>query len=167
MLKNLLVAAGFIVSAVGAQAAMPEASDAAAQAGSFLKIAADAGQQVASVVNGEAAASNDAESPNLANTVTAPAIPEPETYALMLAGLAAVGFGFETSRSTLLGVGARRHGGRGWPPAPAAYAGAAERRTELGLAAASMRLRTAAPTTASVRRAASPRERSRSPMSDL
>ena len=92
MLKNLLVAAGFIVSAVGAQAAMPEASDAAAQVGSFLKIAADAGQQVASVVNGEAAASNDAESPNLANTVAAPAIPEPETYALMLAGLAAVGF---------------------------------------------------------------------------
>ena len=92
MLKNLLVAAGFIVSAVGAQAAMPEASGAAAQAGSFLKIAADAGQQVASVVNGEAAASNDAESPSLANTVTAPAIPEPETYALMLAGLAAVGF---------------------------------------------------------------------------
>ena len=92
MLKNLLVAAGFIASAVGAQAAMPEASGAAAQAGSFLKIAADAGQQVASVVNGEAAASNDAESPNLANTVAAPAIPEPETYVLMLGGLAAVGF---------------------------------------------------------------------------
>ena len=31
MLKNLLVAAGFIASAVGAQAAMPEASGAAAQ----------------------------------------------------------------------------------------------------------------------------------------
>ena len=92
MLKNLLVAAGFIVSAVGAQADLPEASDAAAQAGPFLKIAADAGQQVATVVNGEAAASNDAESPNLGNIVTAPAIPEPETYALMLAGLALGGF---------------------------------------------------------------------------
>ena len=71
---------------------MPEASDAAAQAGSFLKSAADAGQQVATVVNGEAAASNEAESPSLANTDTAPAIPEPETYVLMLADLAAVGF---------------------------------------------------------------------------
>ena len=65
------------------------------------------------------------------------------------------------------GVGARRRGGRGWPVAATAYAGASERRTELGLAASSMRLRTAAPTTASVRRAASPRARSRSPMSDL
>ncbi len=92
MLKKLLVAAGFVVSAVGAHAAMQEAADAAAQAGSFLQIAADAGLQVVTVMNGEAAASKDAESPNLANTSTAPAIPEPETYALMLAGLAAVGF---------------------------------------------------------------------------
>ena len=46
------------------------------------------------------------------------------------------------------------HGGKadeGQPPVPAAYFELAERRTALGLAAASMRLRTAAPTMASVR----------------
>ena len=65
------------------------------------------------------------------------------------------------------GFGAGRHGRRRRTSAAMAYGGATERRTESGLAASSMQLRTATPTTASVHRAASPRERSRSPMSDL
>ena len=66
-----------------------------------------------------------------------------------------------------LGIGAWRHGRRRRTFGCPAYTGVAERRTEWGLAASSMRLRTATPTTASVRCAASPRERSRSPMIDL
>ena len=91
MIQKLLIAAGVIALSAGSQAAMPDMSAAAAPVGTFLQIAADAGQQVATLVNGEAAATRDPQATNLANTVAAPAVPEPETYALMLAGLAAVG----------------------------------------------------------------------------
>lgn len=91
MLNRIFIATGLIVSAFAAQAAMPPASDASAQAGSFLQIAADAGHQVVSVVNGDASSSNETESSNVANTSVV-SVPEPETYALMLAGLAAVGY---------------------------------------------------------------------------
>ena len=92
MSKKLLAVAGLTVAAFGAQAQLPELNQAAAPVGSFLQIAADAGQQVSTLANGEALPAKSADESSAANTSTAPAIPEPETYALMLAGLAAVGF---------------------------------------------------------------------------
>ena len=93
MMKKLLAASCLAVVAAGAQAQLPELSAAAAPAGSFLQIAAEAGQQVSTLANGEAATAKDADQSNATQAViAAPPVPEPETYALMLAGLAAVGF---------------------------------------------------------------------------
>ena len=91
MTKKLLAALSLALVAAGAQAELPEVSAAAAPTGSFLQIAADAGQGISSLANGEAQAAKDADLSETHNMV-ATDVPEPETYALMLAGLAAVGF---------------------------------------------------------------------------
>ena len=92
MLKKTLATVGFAVAAVGAQAQLPEASTAAAPVGSFLQVAADAGHQIMSLANDETAATQSSDKSDVQNTVINPPVPEPETYALMAAGLAAMGF---------------------------------------------------------------------------
>ena len=89
MMKTLVP---FVVALAtfGAQAQLPEAG-AAAQPGSFLQVAADAGHRVvAQATNDLVVAPSDAT--DVQTTVGIPPIPEPETYALMAAGLAALAF---------------------------------------------------------------------------
>ena len=93
MTMKFLAAAALAATVLGAQARLPEVSAAAAPTGSFLAIAADAGQQVSSAVNGDATAKSSEEQSSIENTgIVLTPVPEPETYALMLAGIAAMGF---------------------------------------------------------------------------
>lgn len=89
MMKTLVP---FVVALVtsGAQAQLPEAG-AAAQPGSFLQVAADAGHRVVALATHDLVVA-PTEATDLQLVIGIPPIPEPETYALMAAGLAALAF---------------------------------------------------------------------------
>lgn len=86
MLLKSLMSLGLVFAAAAAQAELPQ-SAAAAPAGSFLQIANDAGHRIMALASDDVAV----EESNVQNMSTVPSVPEPETYALMAAGLAAVG----------------------------------------------------------------------------
>ena len=91
MLMKTLASVAFSFAAVGAQAQLPEAS-AAALPGSFLQVAVDAGHQVIALVTDDSSTA-PSENSDVKNTAgVPPPVPEPETYALMAAGLAALAF---------------------------------------------------------------------------
>lgn len=90
MSMKTLVSLGLTLAAFGAHAQLPEASS-AAQPGSFLQVAADAGHRVIALATDDQA-TTPTESTERLNNAVSPPIPEPETYALMAAGLAALAF---------------------------------------------------------------------------
>ena len=92
MLMKTLASVAFSFAAVGAQAQLPEAG-AAALPGSFLQVAADVGHRVIALVtdNSAGAPSEKSDVQNIVDPPPPP-VPEPETYALMAAGLAALAF---------------------------------------------------------------------------
>ena len=91
MLMKTLASVAFSFAAVGAQAQLPEAG-AAALPGSFLQVAADVGHRVIALVTDNSAAAPSEKSDVQNIDLPPPPIPEPETYALMAAGLAALAF---------------------------------------------------------------------------
>ena len=93
MLKLSIAAFGFALAASGAHAQLPEADAAAHPFGSFLQVAADAGQRVIALTGADPVEPRQSsENSDVQITVIVPGVPEPETYAMLAAGLAAVGF---------------------------------------------------------------------------
>lgn len=91
MLMKTLASVAFSFAAVGAQAQLPEAGTAALP-GSFLQVAADVGHRVIALVTDDSASTPSEKSDVQSVVGPPPPIPEPETYALMAAGLAALTF---------------------------------------------------------------------------
>ena len=95
-MKKALIAAAVLLSASLAQASVQ--GTATPSNPSFRDMATQAAERivpegVASIINGPAADQKAADSEQVAPQVAVvPGVPEPETYAMMIAGLAAVGF---------------------------------------------------------------------------
>ena len=90
MLKYTITVLGLSLAAFGAQAQLPDEGTAAA--GSFRQVATDAAHRLLALASDEELATQSSESSDLQNTaITVPSVPEPETYAMMAIGLAALG----------------------------------------------------------------------------
>jgi hypothetical protein len=85
MMKKLAIAAGVMAVAASAQASMSDG-----QSASFAQLAGQAGRELMVRVHGDAS-NETTPAPGPAENTVAIAVPEPETYALLLAGLVAVG----------------------------------------------------------------------------
>jgi hypothetical protein len=97
MLKHTITVIALSLAAFGAQAQLPDAATAAA--GSFLQIATDAGHRLMAQASDEEVNTQSSDSSQLQNTaITIPVVPEPETYALMAVGLAALGIAVRRRR---------------------------------------------------------------------